>query len=70
MKQAGGQWHPRQQGWELCYGHVVALDLQARIVEYEATTSRDQGSFPESLYVVTPRDTTYSGKLLHVVTDL
>ena len=43
VKQAGGKWNPRQKVWELCYGHVVALNLEARIVEYEATTSRDQG---------------------------
>ena len=42
VKQAGGKWNPRQKVWELCYGHVVALNLEARIVEYEATTSRDQ----------------------------
>ncbi len=43
VKQAGGKWNPRRKVWELCYGHVVALNLEARIVEYEATTSRDQG---------------------------
>jgi hypothetical protein len=42
VKQAGGKWNPRRKVWELCYGHVVALNLEARIVEYEATTSRDQ----------------------------
>ena len=42
VKQAGGTWNPRQKVWELCYGHVVALNLEARIVEYEATTYRDQ----------------------------
>ena len=42
VKQAGGKWNPRQKVWELCYGHVVALNLEARIVEYEATTYRDQ----------------------------
>jgi hypothetical protein len=42
VKQAGGQWNPRQKVGELCYGHVVALNLEARIVEYEVTTSRDQ----------------------------
>jgi hypothetical protein len=39
VKQAGGKWNPRQKVWELCYGHVVALNLEARIVAYEATTS-------------------------------
>ena len=42
VKQAGGKWSPRRKVWELCYGRVVALNLEARIVEYEVTTSRDQ----------------------------
>ncbi len=42
VKQAGGKWNPRQKVWELCYGQVVALRLEARIVEHEATTYRDQ----------------------------
>jgi len=42
VKQAGGKWNPRQKVWELCYGQVVALHLEARIVEHEATTYRDQ----------------------------
>ncbi len=32
VKQAGGKWNPRQKVWELCYGQVVALHLEARIV--------------------------------------
>ena len=55
MKQAGGKWNPRQKVWGLCYGHVVALNLEARIVEYEAPTERDQDACPQSLYVVTCR---------------
>ena len=43
VKQAGGKWNPRQKVWELCYGHVVALNLEARIAEEEVTISRDQG---------------------------
>ena len=43
VKQAGGKWNPRQKVWELCYGHVVALNLEARIVEEEVTISSDQG---------------------------
>ena len=35
------------------YGHVVALTLEARIVAYEVTTSRDQDSCPQSLDVMT-----------------
>jgi len=42
VKQAGGKWNPRRKVWELYYGHVVALNLETRIVEYEAPTSRDQ----------------------------
>jgi hypothetical protein len=33
--------------------HVVARNLEARIVEYEVTTSRDQDACPQSLHVVT-----------------
>ena len=43
------------------YGHVVARNLAARIVEYEATTSRDQDACPQPLHVVTAGP-------LHVVT--
>src|SRR5262245_36548086 len=43
-------------------GHVGARNLEARIVEAEATTSRDQDEVPKSLYVVTSEDTTCSGK--------
>ena len=42
VKQAGGKWNPRRKVWELCYGHVVALHLEARIVEDEVTIYRDQ----------------------------
>ena len=42
VKQAGGKWNPRRKVWELCYGHVISLNLEARIVEYEATTYRDE----------------------------
>ena len=45
------------------YSHVVARNLEVRIVEYEATTSRDQDEGPTSLHVVT------SGPL-HLVTYL
>ena len=43
VKQASGKWNPRQKVWELCYGHVVALNLETRIVEEDVTISRDQG---------------------------
>jgi len=33
VKQAGGKWNRRRQVWELRYDQVVALKLQARIVE-------------------------------------
>jgi hypothetical protein len=42
VKQAGGKWNPRWKVWELCYGQVVALSLEACIVEDEVTIYRDQ----------------------------
>jgi len=32
VKAAGGKWNPREGGWELPYGQVVALGLTGRIV--------------------------------------
>ena len=43
VKRAGGKRNRSCKVWELRYDHIVALNLEARIVEYEATTSRDQG---------------------------
>lgn len=37
VKQAGGEWNPSRKVWELRYAQVVALKLEARIVE-EATS--------------------------------
>ena len=37
VKQAGGTWNPSRKVWELRYAHVVALKLQARIVEEAAS---------------------------------
>ena len=42
VKQAGGKWNRRRKVWELRYEHVVALKLEARIVE-EASHTRYQG---------------------------
>jgi hypothetical protein len=42
VKQAGGQWNRRRQIWELRYDQVVALKLEARIVEREASNIRYQ----------------------------
>ena len=52
------------------YDHVVARNLQTRIVAYEATTYRDHDEFPQSLHLVTAENTTCSGKSLDVVTYL
>jgi hypothetical protein len=38
VKQAGGTWNPSRKAWELRYAHVVALKLQARIVEEEGAS--------------------------------
>jgi hypothetical protein len=67
VKQAGGKWNPRRKVGERCEGHVVALSLAARIVEEEATTSRDQAEFPKSLYRGTSGNTPYSGRSLYGV---
>ena len=42
VKQAGGKWNPHRKVWELRYAHVVALKLETRIVEHEASTYRCQ----------------------------
>jgi hypothetical protein len=43
VKQVGGKWNRRRKVWELRYDHVVALKLEARIVEEKASNSRYQG---------------------------
>ena len=40
VKQAGGKWNGSRKVWELRYDHVVALKLEARIVEEKASNSR------------------------------
>ena len=40
VKQAGGRWNRRRHLWELRYDQVVALKLEARIVEGEASNTR------------------------------
>jgi len=42
VKQTGGKWNRSHKVWELCYEHVVALKLEARIVEEKASNSRYQ----------------------------
>jgi hypothetical protein len=42
VKQAGGKWNPRRKLWELRYAQVVALKLEPRIVEEEASNTRYQ----------------------------
>ena len=39
VKQAGGKWNRRRKVWDMRYDQVVALKLEARIVEDEATIS-------------------------------
>jgi hypothetical protein len=42
VKQAGGKWNRSRKVWELRYDQVVALTLEARIVEAEASNTRYQ----------------------------
>ena len=42
VKQAGGKWNSGRKVWGLRYDHVVALKLEARIVEEKASNSRYQ----------------------------
>jgi hypothetical protein len=43
VKQVGGQWNRRRKVGKLRYDRVVALKLEARIVEDKASNSRYQG---------------------------
>jgi hypothetical protein len=43
VKQVGGQWNRRRKVGKLRYDRVVALKLEARIVEDKAPNSRYQG---------------------------
>ena len=40
VKQAGGKWNRRRKVWEMRYDQVVALKMEARIVEEEASNTR------------------------------
>ncbi len=40
VKQAGGKWDPARKVWALRYAQVVALKLEDRLVEDEASTYR------------------------------
>ena len=42
VKQTGGKWNRSHKVWELRYEHVVALKLEAWIVEEKASNSRYQ----------------------------
>jgi hypothetical protein len=42
MKQAGGKWNRSRKVWELRHEHVVALQLEARIIGEKASNSRYQ----------------------------
>ena len=43
VKQAGGKWNRRRKVWDMRYDQVVALKLEARIVEEKASNTRYQG---------------------------
>jgi len=43
VKQVGRKWNRRRKVWELRYDLVVALKLEARIVEDKASNSRYKG---------------------------
>ena len=51
VKQAGGKWHHSRKVWELRYDRVVALQLEARIVEEKASHRRYQDWETRHLYV-------------------
>jgi len=42
VKQVGGKWNRRRKVWDMRYDQVVALKLEARIVEEEASNTRYQ----------------------------
>ena len=42
VKQADGKWNRRRKVWDMRYNQVVALQLEARIVEAEASNTRYQ----------------------------
>ena len=42
VKRAGGKWNWGRKVWELRYAQVVALKLESRIVEEEASNTRYQ----------------------------
>jgi hypothetical protein len=43
VKQAGGKWNRRRKVWDMRYDQVVALKLEARVVEEEVSNTRYQG---------------------------
>jgi hypothetical protein len=47
VKQAGGKWNRSRKVWELRYAQVVALKLESRIVEEEASNTR----YLQSIYM-------------------
>ena len=46
VKQAGGKWNRSRRVWELYYERVVALKLEARIVEGASNTKVPGHKFP------------------------
>ena len=49
VKQAGGTWNPERRVWQLRYDRVVALGLNARVVDEPASKSGCPGSSDENL---------------------
>ena len=50
MKQAGGTWNPERRVWQLRDDRVVALGLNTRIVDDDASYSRCPGSSGGNLH--------------------
>ena len=51
VKQVGGKWNRSRKVWEMRYDHVVALKLEARIVEEKASIIVDIKGKKRSIYM-------------------
>ena len=67
VQQAGGKWNRRRKVYELRHDHVVALKLEARMVEDKASNSRYQRRETKHLYVDAQAVST--SRCLHLVLD-
>ena len=54
IKQAKEKWNRRHKVWEMRYAHMVALKLEARIVEGKASNSKSRAE-RQSIYIWMPR---------------